>query len=143
MYNKVLSINIFVTDFLHNAGIIYRDLKLENILLTANGHVQIIDFGLSKWLKYGSRTNTICGTLQYIAPEILQMKPYGHSVDWWSLGIVMTCMVMGQVRKILVLMCFYRRQYKLISNMKADSVMFCLRSICHCLTSKVVWLEKI
>lgn len=84
-------------DFLHNAGIIYRDLKLENILLTANGHVQIIDFGLSKWLKYGSRTNTICGTLQYIAPEILQWKSYGHSVDWWSLGIVMTCMVMGQV----------------------------------------------
>ncbi|KAK6637849.1 hypothetical protein RUM44_008271 [Polyplax serrata] len=83
-------------DFLHNAGIIYRDLKLENILLNAEGHIQIIDFGLSKWLKYGMRTNTICGTLQYIAPEILQEKTYGHAVDWWSLGIVLVCMVLGE-----------------------------------------------
>lgn len=53
-------------DFLHNAGVIYRDLKLENILLDFNGHCQLIDFGLAKWLRYGDRTTTICGTLQYI-----------------------------------------------------------------------------
>ena len=53
-------------DFLHNAGIVYRDVKLENILLDSEGHAQIIDFGLAKWLKYGSRTTTICGTRQYI-----------------------------------------------------------------------------
>ncbi|KAL0272099.1 UNVERIFIED_CONTAM: hypothetical protein PYX00_005198 [Menopon gallinae] len=60
------NVNNFISDFLHNAGIIYRDLKLENILLDSDNHIQIIDFGLSKWLKYGSRTNTLCGTLQYI-----------------------------------------------------------------------------
>ena len=53
-------------DFLHNAGVIYRDLKLENILLDSDGHCQLIDFGLAKWLRYGDRTTTICGTLQYI-----------------------------------------------------------------------------
>jgi len=53
-------------DFLHNAGIIYRDLKLENILLDDEGHAVLIDFGLAKWLKYGSRTTTICGTRQYM-----------------------------------------------------------------------------
>lgn len=54
-------------DFLHNAGVIYRDLKPENILLDSDGHTILIDFGLSKWLKYGQRTTTLCGTLQYMA----------------------------------------------------------------------------
>jgi uncharacterized serine/threonine-protein kinase SgK494 len=53
-------------DFLHNAGVIYRDLKPENILLDVEGNVQLIDFGLSKWLSYGKTTRTICGTLLYI-----------------------------------------------------------------------------
>ncbi|CAH1398335.1 unnamed protein product [Nezara viridula] len=73
-------------DFLHNAGVIYRDLKAENILLDSDGHVVLIDFGLSKWLKYGNRTNTLCGTLQYMAPEIFFLNGYGHAVDWWALG---------------------------------------------------------
>lgn len=68
----VLSYVVFIllpypfADFLHNAGIIYRDLKPENILLDADYHVKLIDFGLSKWLKIGQRTRTICGTLQYM-----------------------------------------------------------------------------
>ncbi|KAI8436939.1 hypothetical protein MSG28_010362 [Choristoneura fumiferana] len=53
-------------DFLHNAGVIYRDLKPENILLDQNYHIKLIDFGLSKWLSIGSRTTTLCGTLQYM-----------------------------------------------------------------------------
>ncbi|XP_077286044.1 autophagy-related protein 101 isoform X1 [Arctopsyche grandis] len=77
-----------VLDFLHNAGVIYRDLKPENLLLNALGHIQLIDFGLSKWLKYGSRTTTLCGTLHYMAPEIANREPYGHAVDWWSLGVI-------------------------------------------------------
>lgn len=56
----------FTTDFLHNAGIIYRDLKPENILLDTFGHIKLIDFGLSKWLKIGQRTNEICGSLKYM-----------------------------------------------------------------------------
>lgn len=83
-------------DFLHNAGVIYRDLKLENILLDSDGHCQLIDFGLSKWLRYGDRTTTICGTLQYIAPDVLSREPYGHAVDWWSLGILGCCMLCGE-----------------------------------------------
>ena len=60
---------------------------MENILLDHRGHIQLIDFGLSKWLKMGERTGTICGTIQYMAPEILSVEPYDHSVDWWSLGM--------------------------------------------------------
>ncbi|XP_026736429.1 serine/threonine-protein kinase S6KL isoform X2 [Trichoplusia ni] len=77
-------------DFLHNAGVIYRDLKPENILLDSDYHIRLIDFGLSKWLSIGSRTTTLCGTLKYMAPEVLSREPYGHAVDWWSLG-VLTC----------------------------------------------------
>lgn len=80
-------------DFLHNAGIIYRDLKPENVLLDDEGHCQIIDFGLSKWLSIGSRTNTICGTLQYGAPEVLHSEPYSHAADWWSLGVI-ACLIL-------------------------------------------------
>lgn len=53
-------------DFLHNAGIVHRDLKPENILLDREGHIQLIDFGLAKWLSYGSKTNRVCGTLRYM-----------------------------------------------------------------------------
>lgn len=53
-------------DFLHQAGVIYRDLKPENVLLDQDYHVRLIDFGLSKWLSIGSRTRTLCGTLQYM-----------------------------------------------------------------------------
>ncbi|XP_068633589.1 serine/threonine-protein kinase S6KL isoform X2 [Battus philenor] len=77
-------------DFLHNAGVIYRDLKPENILIDEEFHLKLIDFGLSKWLSIGARTTTICGTLKYMAPEILSREPYGHAADWWSLGVI-TC----------------------------------------------------
>lgn len=82
-------------DFLHNAGIIYRDLKPENILIDLQGNLVLTDFGLSKWLSYGNKTSTLCGTLKFIAPEIRASKPYGHAVDWWSLGI-MTCIMLTE-----------------------------------------------
>uniref|UniRef100_A0A023F0X3 Putative catalytic domain of agc family protein serine/threonine kinase n=1 Tax=Triatoma infestans TaxID=30076 RepID=A0A023F0X3_TRIIF len=75
-------------DFLHNAGVIFRDLKAENVLLDSNLHAVVADFGLSKWLRYGERTSTICGTLIYMAPEVFSLQGYGHAVDWWSLGIL-------------------------------------------------------
>ncbi|RNA30920.1 serine threonine- kinase [Brachionus plicatilis] len=83
-------------DYLHRKGIIYRDIKMENILLDERGHIQLIDFGLSKWLKLGERTSTICGTIQYMAPEILSVEPYDHSVDWWSLGILVYALISGE-----------------------------------------------
>ncbi|XP_053661195.1 serine/threonine-protein kinase S6KL [Anopheles marshallii] len=83
-------------DFLHNAGIIYRDLKPENILLDDQFHIKLIDFGLSKWLSIGDRTTTLCGTIQYMAPEILQGEPYGHTVDWWALGVLACRMYTGR-----------------------------------------------
>ncbi|XP_065088502.1 serine/threonine-protein kinase S6KL [Ochlerotatus camptorhynchus] len=83
-------------DFLHQAGIIYRDLKPENILLDQYYHVRLIDFGLSKWLSIGSRTRTLCGTLHYMAPEILNSEPYGHAVDWWALGVLACQMYTGE-----------------------------------------------
>ncbi|KAG5329490.1 S6KL kinase, partial [Acromyrmex charruanus] len=75
-------------DFLHNAGVVHRDLKTTNILLDEDGHAVIIDFGLAKWLHRTERTNTFCGTPQYMAPEILKKEHYGQEVDWWSLGVL-------------------------------------------------------
>ncbi|XP_017042046.1 serine/threonine-protein kinase S6KL [Drosophila ficusphila] len=82
-------------DFLHNAGIIYRDAKPENILLTHQFHIKLTDFGLSKWLKLGANTRTMCGTFKYMAPEILCGEPYGHAVDWWALGVI-ACQMLTQ-----------------------------------------------
>ncbi|XP_031347392.1 serine/threonine-protein kinase S6KL-like [Photinus pyralis] len=90
-------------DFLHNAGIIHRDLKPENILLDSEGHIQITDFGLAKWVAYGCTTRRVCGTFEYMAPEMLDLESYGHSVDWWSLGVVACVMLTSKVSFIWVL----------------------------------------
>lgn len=94
---KLYSAEIVITlDYLHKSGIIYRDLKLENILIDNEGHIKLVDFGLSKLVKLGERTGTICGTLQYMAPEILSGEAYTHVVDWWSLGVVMFTLLAGR-----------------------------------------------
>eukprot|EP01136_Pigoraptor_vietnamica_P044440 Opistho-1_new@21198 len=82
---------------LHKLGIIYRDLKPENILLDSQGHVVLTDFGLSKEAIHDSatKTHTFCGTIEYMAPEILTQQGHGKAVDWWSLGALMYDMLTG------------------------------------------------
>lgn len=88
---------LLALEYFHMNGIIYRDLKLDNILLTLDGHVKVADYGLCKedmW--YGNTTSTFCGTPEFMAPEILLEQRYGRAVDWWAFGVLTYEMLLGQ-----------------------------------------------
>lgn len=80
-------------EYLHYRSIVYRDLKPENLLLDRDGHLKITDFGFAKLLT--DRTWTLCGTPEYLAPEIIQSKGHNKAVDWWALGILIYEMLSG------------------------------------------------
>ncbi|XP_063217640.1 putative protein kinase C delta type homolog isoform X4 [Bacillus rossius redtenbacheri] len=83
--------------FLHHKGIVYRDLKLDNVLLDFDGHIRIADFGMCKLQIFLDRTaDTFCGTPDYMAPEVIKGQKYNQCVDWWSFGVLLYEMVVGQ-----------------------------------------------
>ncbi|KAI8581145.1 hypothetical protein K450DRAFT_233306 [Umbelopsis ramanniana AG] len=88
---------LLALEYLHTQNIVYRDLKLDNILLTLDGHIKITDYGLCKEnMGYGATTNTFCGTPEFMAPEILLEQRYGRAVDWWAFGVLIYEMLLGQ-----------------------------------------------
>ncbi|KAJ6784214.1 hypothetical protein PWT90_01792 [Aphanocladium album] len=83
--------------YFHENGVVYRDLKLDNIMLTLDGHIKVADYGLCKedmW--WNSTTGTFCGTPEFMAPEILLDKKYGRAVDWWAFGVLIYQMLLQQ-----------------------------------------------
>ncbi|XP_031108100.1 serine/threonine-protein kinase AtPK2/AtPK19-like isoform X2 [Ipomoea triloba] len=87
---------VSAVSYLHEKGIMHRDLKPENVLLDAEGHVVLADFGLAKQFDETTRSNSMCGTLEYMAPEIVLGKGHNKAADWWSVGVLLFEMLTGK-----------------------------------------------
>ncbi|XP_073430837.1 microtubule-associated serine/threonine-protein kinase 3-like [Dendrobates tinctorius] len=104
---------VLAVEYLHSYGVVHRDLKPDNLLITSTGHIKVTDFGLSKVGRMIPKTNThmesvvdiskefqdkeICGTPQYMAPEVFLEEGYGRPVDWWAMGIILHEFLLGFV----------------------------------------------
>ncbi|KTF74853.1 hypothetical protein cypCar_00035961, partial [Cyprinus carpio] len=104
---------VLALEYLHNYGIVHRDLKPDNLLVTSMGHIKLTDFGLSKVGLMNMTTNLyeghiekdarefsdkqVCGTPEYIAPEVILRQGYGKPVDWWAMGIILYEFLVGCV----------------------------------------------
>ena len=88
---------VLALEYLHIEGVVYRDFKPENILIDSQGYIRLTDFGLSKiGMNEDGRTKTFCGTLEYMAPEMIKNSNYDYSVDWFSFGLVLFEMLSGR-----------------------------------------------
>ena len=81
--------------YLHRQGVVYRDLKPENVVIASSGHIKVVDFGCAKRVRLGERTFTLCGTPEYLAPELIQRNGHSFAVDWWALGIFLHHLLTG------------------------------------------------
>ncbi len=80
---------LLALEYLHGRGVLYRDLKPENVLVGLDGYIKIADFGVSKKLARGAVTHSIVGTPEYIPPEVIGEQGHNEMADWWSFGVLM------------------------------------------------------
>lgn len=109
---------IAALSYLHSVHCLYRDLKPENVLIAADGHIKLTDFGLSKRLLPHEKTLTMCGTPEYMSPEMINGSGHGYAVDWWQVGILLYEMLHGKTPFI------HKQPIRLYENILLQQVVF-------------------
>jgi serum/glucocorticoid-regulated kinase 2 len=104
--------------YLHSQGIAHRDLKLENILIDADGYLKIIDYGLAKMIGQEELSMSFCGTPEYLAPEMVNRTGHDKNVDWWAIGVLIYEMLIG------VTPFYNRNRNMLLMKIKNSKVIF-------------------